>query len=265
MVSHKLMPNFSKKAIVVISLFIALLVVSPMFLLHSQSVTNAPVGSSPGGSYSEYQYRGGQSTFSSIANTAPMTLTGWTAVNFGSSAAVDDFSGDAISMGIGNNTTWNYREYCRSLASAPYSAIMTAEVQIPVTVIGARFFGLALYDGTKIEEVFEVYTSTISGETQISYATSLTTIGTTEYGASAQGFGTRFTFKVVDNGTNRIWYQWVNGAFVTLFTEATNANLTPTSVCFGGAVNDSTVGNYPTISGKVMYFCVSGTSTCNGQ
>lgn len=292
------MPKFSKQVLIVVAVIAAIIITSPVWV-RAQSVSSAYAiftsalnglapasgggttnflradgswaapggggGGSPGGSYSEYQYRGGTSTFSAATNTGPVPITGWTATSLTSGTSVSNFSQDKLSFGYPNVASFTWSVYCRTLSSAPYSAIFTVEYSAPdITSTGADAFGFGISDGTKLETEILANLANTHGAVQLNYTAAFSSGGSALAGPTNLYAG-RATLKVADDSTNRKWYYWNNGAFVQLYSEASGTNLTPNLVCVIGAENTGAVAGFPTLQGVVDYVCVSSTSTCNGN
>jgi len=242
-------------------------IIAPTIRILAEYGVTGGGGGTPGGSFSEYQYRAGSSTFGAVTNTGPVPVTGWTALNFGGQAAINDFDASTIQLGIGNNASFALRNYCRTLPSPPYSAIVTLDVEAWRNFGGTEGGFLFLSDGTKYEGIGVVFQPSggAMASVNVLVATNASTFGS--YLATGTPFFlSHVTFKVSDDGsTNRVWSYWSSGGFVTLLSEATGSFLTPSSFCFGGFINDQIVANDPNITIALKYLCSASATTCNGN
>jgi hypothetical protein len=221
-------------------------------------------GGTPAGSYSQYQYNNAGS-FGAVTNTGPVPSTGWTPVNFSTWANVNDFAGNNIELSIGNNTTLNNVLYCRALSSTPYTAIMQLDINPWRNNGGVEGAGIGIYDGTKFEVLENLFSvaGVAFGSIRVQTFTNVTATGTS-LTSLTDIFQSNVTFKVTDNGVNRVWSYWVNGSFTSFFSESSGTFLTPNNICMFGFVYDNVTADYPTLNSNLKYLCVANATSCNG-
>lgn len=265
-ITHSFTPSIGDALSVEVDTTGTVVITPTIRIIAEYGVTGGGGGGSPGGSFSEYQYRLTSSTFGAVTNTGPVPLTGWTPVNFSTQAIISDFSGDGLGMAIGNNNSFNLRLYCRSLGATPYSVIMKMEVQSFRNNGGTENMGLYLYDGTKAESIVSRWNAPGSQYGVITVDTNANvTTPTSGLAGPTQNWNSLVTFKVSDDGTTRLWQVWKSGAFSTEYSEASGTFLTPNNFCLGGFVNDNTTSNAPGISAILRYLCTATSTTCNGN
>lgn len=219
-------------------------------------------GGTPAGSFSEYQYNNA-GAFGAVTNTGPVPTGGWTLLG---SPYFNNFSSDEIGLSVLNNLSpTSYRGAIQSatISGTPYTVIESIDC-VGIEINSARSCGLWLSDGTKFETIELISNSNAPA---IRVLTGTTPIGGTYAvpGGPTAGFSvpSHTTFKVVDNGANRVWYVYIAGAFSVIFTEASGTFLTPTAYGFGGI--DNTTGAAGTqLSMNLKFVCVSAMTTCNG-
>jgi hypothetical protein len=167
------------------------------------------------------------------------TLTGWSLVNVSSPAAnFNNFICPPTFSQTGTSSV-QFQFATQTIPGATYTVIAAMNIIPPNQWINSVAQGLFLYDGTKIEDMELLTQGTVPG-LQVAVRTSpgVSTGGSIISGPSIGITATQVTFKVQDNGTNRIWSTYNNGAFHTFLSEASGSFLTPTAVGFGGLCED---------------------------
>ncbi len=223
---------------------------------------NAASGGSPGGSFSEIQYRGGSSTFGAMTNTAPVPTASWTKVNCATAlCTVDDFAADMMGFKVDGHAGTAWGAAIQSLGSAPYTVIARMKIGVINNNSSSQVAGLCLYDGTKLYSIANNYNAAAQVSVETRQTANVSSAGTAA-NTTASVTGDLVTFKINDNSTNRIWSYWSNGTWVQLLSETTATFLTPNAV--GPCALDLVV-NANQIDIGVSYWCVASGNTCNGQ
>jgi collagen type VII alpha len=159
--------------------------------------------------------------------------TGWT-INNG--AVLSNFA--AANAGVGvmipftNTTSFSF---VSRPVTIPYT--LTATATCNLFTASSMTCGFFLTDGTKFES-FELLSQAITSgafQLQVRQGATFNSTGAAVAGPTVNlASGTLWTVKIVNDGTNRTFFYYSNGAFVQFFQEATAAFLTETGVGFGG-------------------------------
>lgn len=194
--------------------FSGTVLVTPVFTM------NAQIGASSGG--------GG----------AFVPYTGWTIVN---GALLSNFAGaNGVGVGIVDNSSLNWRFITRAL-TVPYTVTATLNCTENNVTSGAQTCGLFLYDGTKVEGLECLSVSGTYCGLRVETMSNVNTDVATVAGATAGLVNWNFmTLRIQNNGTNRTFSYYSNGAFVQFFQEASGTFLTET---VGGPGGLSIVSN----------------------
>lgn len=192
---------------------------------------------------------GNTSTDCTPSGGGGVITSGWTLTQpSGALATLSDFQSTGIALNQESTPALggiHFAVATQPIPGATYTVIATTQCQGTVGSTGAQVLvcGLALFDGTKFEDIEFLNEFTVNNmQLAVRQSSALTAGGSLVAGPTNTLIGQYPTFKVQDNGTNRIWSYWSSGAFHVFFTEASGAFLTPTAV---GAITLNDSGNNP--------------------
>jgi hypothetical protein len=162
-------------------------------------------------------------------------LSGWTVQNGSSGIAAFNNFQSPITFTQQGSSASQFSMVSRTLPGATYTVISTINCFHPDAGLNSTVCSLMLTDGTQYESFELLVDNASSGygleiRTGTAFSSTGAVITGPSYGLVSQGP----TLKIQNNGTNRIFSYYSNGAFVTFYTEATGTFLTETAVGPGG-------------------------------
>lgn len=207
-------------------------------------------GGSPGGASGQSQYNNAGS-FGGIdgyvlpnRTTAPgpvssLPQTGWTIFN---ASYMMDFGSSVTSVRIPDTAATNVRGMTRTL-SVPYTAIAVIQCYPNLPNQNAQTCGLGVSDGTKIYNMENLFTSLSSEQVRVQQWTNSGLAGATAAGPTPAVTSSLQAFKITNDGMNRVWSYWENGAWVAMLTEAAGTFVTETLLGVFGVSQTSFAGS----------------------
>jgi hypothetical protein len=166
-------------------------------------------------------------------------LTGWTLQNATSPGAMfNNFLCPPMFTQVATGPiAWQL--VTQPIPGATYTVVVTLNMRPPDVFVNSVVMGLFLFDGTQAEDIESVFDTAANIVTNVRTIPTLSSSGSITSGPGSSLTASQATFKVQDNGTNRIWSVYNNGAFTVFLTEPSNSFLTPTAFGVGGLCNGS--------------------------
>jgi hypothetical protein len=159
--------------------------------------------------------------------------TGWTVVN---GIRWNNYQCPlALGYECDDNASVNWRILKRALPGATYTVI--ASIRGIPSGSNSLTFGLYLTDGTKLIGFENLNQNAGAGginRIRVERMNSVTSDNATMAGPTINVVGYPMTLKITNDGVNRTFYYYENGAFTQFYQEAFNAFLTETDVGPGG-------------------------------
>jgi hypothetical protein len=172
--------------------------------------------------------------------------TGWTLLNATPAFLTFDNFASPVAVGIDGQSALEWALAYQPIPGATYTVTGTVDCRNANPTTNTTVCGFFLTDGTKLEGIAIITESGgLGGEINlvVYQVPTVTSGGSQIVGPTHALIPSYATFKVQDNGTNRVWSYYSNGGFVTALTEASGTFLTPTGVGIGG-VNPNTLAYF---------------------
>lgn len=220
-----------------------------------------PGSTAPGGANTQLQYNnsgafGGVGSYTipnistSAAPVASLPTSGW---NIRNSAVLDDFSTGATWVHVIDTGVANLRTVTRAL-TVPYTLYAQIECRAALPRINSQVCGVYLTDGTKfqgIELLLQQATDVqLIGET---YTAQTGGSVATVFGPTINIVGHTVSVRIINNGTNRTFSYFGNGAWHQVLSQASGTFLTETEAGFGG---NSVISASNSVDVKLTYWSV---------